>query len=126
VPDLEIETADVEPHHLALDGVAIADEDDGGAELPHRRDGALDDHGGAMIAPHGVDRDLQLATFGRDDLATLVVPAVRAHAVWQLRLSALRAHGTRGIVELVVRAALASARLGVASFRQRHGVFLRA
>src|SRR5581483_12412194 len=124
VPDLEAEATDIEPGHLALDGVAISDQDDGGAELLHRRRRALDDHRGAVVAPHGVDRDLQLATFGRDDLATLVVPAVRAHAVRQLGLAALRADGTRGVGKLVVRAALAPTGLGVASLRQRHGSLL--
>src|SRR5215470_17599424 len=81
---------------------------------------ACDHDGGAVIAPHRVDRDLQLRAFGRDDLATLVIPAVRTHAVRQLGLAALRTHGPCGRRQFVVRAALPAAGYGVASLRQRH------
>src|ERR671922_2084947 len=118
--DLDVQLADVQACDLALDGIAVPDEDDRGAELADGRGCALDDHGRAVVAPHGVDRDLQLATFGRDDLATLVVPAVRAHAVRELRLAALWTHRAGRVIELVVGAALAPPRYGVASFRQRH------
>src|SRR5262249_30024119 len=69
-----------------------------------------------FIAPSSA----RLLSFHRDDLAALVVTAVRAHAVRELRLPALRADRARGRVELVVRAALAAAGLRVSSLRQRH------
>ena len=42
---------------------------------------------------------------GLDNLATLVVAAVAAHAVGQLDLAALRANGTRRCIHAVVSAA---------------------
>src|SRR5205085_1743581 len=123
-PDLHAEAGHVQTRNLPLDGVPIANEDDRGAELAHRGRRALDDDSGAVVAPHRVDRDLQLRAFGRDDLATLVVPAVRTDAVRQLGLTALRTHRACGRRQLVVRAALAAAGHGVASLRQRHGRLL--
>src|SRR5205809_6921153 len=62
-----------------------------------------------------------LGPFDGDDLPALVVAAMGADPVRQLDLAALRAEGARRRRELVVGAALAPARLRVASFRQRHG-----
>src|SRR5437868_9419067 len=61
-----------------------------------------------------------LGAFDGDDLPAFVIAAMRADAMRQLRLAALRAHraGRRG--QLVVRPALAAAGLGMSSFRQRH------
>src|SRR5262245_4351472 len=58
--------------------------------------------------------------FRRDDLPAFVVAAMWAHAVRQLRLPALRAHGARRGGQLVMRPAFATSGLGVAAFRQRH------
>src|SRR5262245_20650602 len=54
------------------------------------------------------------------DLAPLVEAAVRADLVRQLRFAALGADGPCGRGHLVVRAALAAAGPGMASFGQRH------
>src|SRR5438477_12995100 len=63
---------------------------------------------------------LRLLAFDRDDLPSLVMAAVRADVVRQLRLGTLRAHRAGGRGELVVRASLAATCLRVSSFRQRH------
>src|SRR5215510_16350835 len=119
----------VQPENLALDGGAVPDEADGGTELPDSRDRTLDDDPGPVIAPHRVHRDLhdggvgpRLRPFDGDDLPALVVPAVRADPVGQLRLATLRAYRARGRSELVVGATLAAARLRMSSFRQRHAI----
>src|SRR4029450_1919828 len=91
---------------------------------------APDDDGGPVVAAHRVNGDLHPLTgssrarplvgatplrgFDGEDLAGPGVPAVRADAVGQLALPALRTHRTRRRGELVVRAALAAARPGVA------------
>src|SRR5438046_2581567 len=59
VSDLEPEALRTEARRLALDGGAVTHENDGGAELPDRRHRARDDDRGAVVAPHGVDGNLQ-------------------------------------------------------------------
>src|SRR2546427_57899 len=76
---------------------------------------------GAWSPPMASTATFRLGPFDGDDLPTLVVAAVRADSVRQLDLAALRTERARRRGELVVRAALAPARLRVASFRQRHG-----
>src|SRR4029453_19145869 len=66
----------------------------------------------------------RLGPLDRHDLPALVVPAVRANPMRQLRLATLRAHRARGRRELVMRAALSAACLRMASFRKRHRVLL--
>src|SRR3989442_13396735 len=62
----------------------------------------------------------RIGTFDGDDLPALVVTAVRADAMRQLGLAALRTDRPRRRRQLVMGAALATARLRVASFGQRH------
>src|SRR2546426_395921 len=76
---------------------------------------------GPWSPPMASTATFRLGPFDGDDLPTLVVAAVRADSVRQLDLAALRTERARRRGELVVRAALAPARLRVASFRQRHG-----
>src|SRR5262249_22411638 len=126
--DLEPERVGVgaDATDFALDGGLVANQEHGGAELAGRGGGALHDHSRAVVTPHGVDRDLHaggssastrpraaLRAFHGNDFAALVVPAVRAHAVWQLRLPTLGTERARRGGELVVGAALAAARLAV-------------
>src|SRR3989442_7203711 len=65
-----------------------------------------------------------LRAFEGDDLSAAVVTTVRADAVRNLGLPALRAGGACRRAELPVRAALAAARLRVAAFRQGHEMTL--
>src|SRR5207302_2688272 len=58
VADLEGEVVGLAAGQLALDGRLVAHEDDRGAVLPSRGDGALDDDGGPVIAAHRVNGDL--------------------------------------------------------------------
>src|SRR5947199_642149 len=76
---------------------------------------------GPWSPPMASTATFRLGPFDGDDLPTLVVAAVRADSVRQLDLAALRTERARRRGELVVRAALAPARLRVASVRQRRG-----
>src|SRR5881628_3697395 len=76
---------------------------------------------GPWSPPMASTATFRLGPFDGDDLPALVVAAMGADPVRQLDLAALRAEGARRRRELVVGAALAPARLRVASFRQRHG-----
>src|SRR5207245_958039 len=76
---------------------------------------------GPWSPPMASTATFRLGPFDGDDLPALVVAAVRADSVRQLDLAALRTERARRRGKLVVRAALAPARLRVTSFRQRHG-----
>src|SRR5215831_16502457 len=78
-----------------------------------------------MVPSHRINGDVHLRAFDRDDLPALVVPAVRADAVRQLGLAALRTDGPSGRGELVVRPALAPSGFRVSSLGKRHEVSLR-
>ena len=45
---------------------------------------------------------MRTALLGLDDLAILVVATVRAHAMRQLDLAALRAHAARGCIDTIM------------------------
>src|SRR5207245_1222999 len=144
VADLEGEALGLQTDDLAVNRRTVTDEDDGGTELPDGGHRALDHDARTVIASHRVHGDLQagrrtvsvghrhvvggvtsrLGALDGHDLPPLVVPAVRADPMRQLGLAALRTDRTRGCRELVVGAALPAARLGMASFRQRHRILL--
>ena len=117
---------------LRFDRGTAADEIDADAQMPRGGQRAVDDARRRMIAAHRVDRyahagprlrdeaGVTLFLVDRRDLALLVEAAVLADAVRRLRLAALRAVAGRGRGQRVVRAALAAAGLGVASFWIRH------
>jgi hypothetical protein len=88
-----------------------------------------------MIAAHRIDGDpartRRVGSFShvalevlllvdRSDLTSFVVPAVRAHAVRRLGLVTLRARPDGSRLQRVMRAPLATARLGVTAFWIRH------
>jgi hypothetical protein len=112
VADLDAETLGAEPTRASLDGLTVADEDDGRAELADGDDRAFHHHGGPWSPPMASTGDFhgcpgrrpnaRLDRFDSGDLAALVVPAVRADAVRQLGLATLRAHRARGLGQLVV------------------------
>ena len=119
VADLEAEALGAQARDLALDGRPVADEDDGGAELPGGGHRALDDDGGAVVASHGVDGDLhgRAASRSATPLRRRRSPGPcstrsagrRGAAAWSRGTAGTPTRVGRG--ELVVRAALAPARL---------------
>jgi hypothetical protein len=104
--------------------------------MPGRREGAVDDVGGRVIAAHRIDGDAAgsgrvgslshvasrrtLLLVDGTDLSPPVVSAVRTYAVRRLRFVTLRARARAGRSERVVRPALPAAALGVTSFWIRH------
>jgi hypothetical protein len=69
-----------------------------------------------------ITRSVPLSGGRFDDLATLVMAAMRTHPVGQLALLAIRADGSPRLRQSVVGASLVAAGSGVASFWVRHRV----
>jgi hypothetical protein len=91
---------------------------------------ALDFRHRGFIAPHRVycngdhlagDCVRQLLRCGLNHFTAFVLAAVRADAVWNFRFMAVRALGVRRPAEGIMSAAGLCARVGVSSFRIRHG-----
>ena len=64
----------------------------------------------------------RLHLFDRSNLSPLVVPALRTHLMWQLRLMTLRALPVSNRCQRIVRPPLGGPCLGVTSFWVRHFV----
>ena len=115
--------------------VVVAHKENPVSQFLCRMDGAVYFGNRSFVAPHRVYCNghhafrvsfVSVALFDRglNDLATLILAALRADAVRRFRLVAVGAFGVGGLAQRVMGAAVLRARVGVSSFRIRHYVLL--